>query len=663
MDKIANIKQCIDDAEVVSFDIFDTLIVRLYEKPTDVFLQLQDSYRESGFYSARIEGERIAREIANKSNVHEVTLEQIYLQMNRNYRYLMEKEMDLEKACCVANEEMRAVYDYAKVKNKIIYISSDMYLPQAVIEHILHKNGYMGYKKLFLSAVTMRPKATGEMYDDILAQSGVNCKKIVHIGDNDVADFQKAIEKGFNALLYKKSCTEEWLNLKKFFGDNFQYSAISSLYLGNAAYLDTMNQVDFWYDFGNKYFGLLLFAYCKWLHSEKLRLNISKFYFMLRDGYIVKKVYDLLYPDDNHNVYIYGSRRLFLFAGMQEYNDIKMHVSGLHTFGLTYEQVYQRLGINDTYLEKEYCKVFDKKEVVKTERDLDRIDDFFRTHVAILNSISEKERKRIVEYLKSIDFFEGNIGIVDLGWKGSMLKSISKICKMEDLPVSMSGFYLATHECTCDGLHMNSFLMHDGKYKTEYPFAVLVKSGYIVALLELVFSASFPSVINLKRTKDTIQPIYAELFKGEDSRIEIYKRIETGILDFIKKVIDIENASTLRIQSSEAMLPLVHIDYNLSEREKEYIAEVDIFPGVGNDSTHYSIDTAVHADFFGKNQEIINIKKDMMDIPIRKFCKAIFYYMSIHFLQKVCIYPRLRKKYDIHLKMCREKYNDFLSTF
>ncbi len=49
MGMIEELKKRIDEVDVVSFDIFDTLIVRLYRKPTDLFAHLEESTGFSGF--------------------------------------------------------------------------------------------------------------------------------------------------------------------------------------------------------------------------------------------------------------------------------------------------------------------------------------------------------------------------------------------------------------------------------------------------------------------------------------------------------------------------------------------------------------------------------------------------------------------------------------
>ena len=145
---ISKICCLVDASQVVSFDIFDTLIVRLYKKPIDLFAHLEESTHSPGFQAARIAAEQEARKRAAERGVHEVTLDEIYAQLHQSYQPMKQKEISLERVMCRANPEMRRVFDYALERGKPIYIASDMYLPRDVIEMILSDAGYRGYVAL-----------------------------------------------------------------------------------------------------------------------------------------------------------------------------------------------------------------------------------------------------------------------------------------------------------------------------------------------------------------------------------------------------------------------------------------------------------------------------------------------------------------------------------
>ena len=84
----------------------------------------------------------------------EVTLKDIYTVMT-SYDddikdILMAAEIEYESNLCVVNKDMIDIYN-SIVKNKRVFLISDMYLSKEVIESILEKNNITGYDELIIS--------------------------------------------------------------------------------------------------------------------------------------------------------------------------------------------------------------------------------------------------------------------------------------------------------------------------------------------------------------------------------------------------------------------------------------------------------------------------------------------------------------------------------
>lgn len=58
------LQEKINQVEVVSFDIFNTLITRIYSEPVQLFYHLEEISDRRGFCEARIKAEATAREKA-----------------------------------------------------------------------------------------------------------------------------------------------------------------------------------------------------------------------------------------------------------------------------------------------------------------------------------------------------------------------------------------------------------------------------------------------------------------------------------------------------------------------------------------------------------------------------------------------------------------------
>ena len=156
-DKLDKIKREIlkENTKVVSFDIFDTLIMRPFWNPIDLFTFLNDYFRELtntetgiDFSKIRVRAEEQVRKQLEKNNNKEqdITLDDIYneikLEIDTDEQILdkvKEKEIELEIRFCNTRKTGKELYELAKYLNKEVIYTSDMYLPESVIMQILTK--------------------------------------------------------------------------------------------------------------------------------------------------------------------------------------------------------------------------------------------------------------------------------------------------------------------------------------------------------------------------------------------------------------------------------------------------------------------------------------------------------------------------------------------
>ena len=91
----------IDSNNVISFDIFDTLLLRNVYKPTDIFRILSkiafEKYNIEDFYSIRVVAEKKSR---TEENNNECRFDEIYKKIGDSINYLI-----LLKACFLEDIE------------------------------------------------------------------------------------------------------------------------------------------------------------------------------------------------------------------------------------------------------------------------------------------------------------------------------------------------------------------------------------------------------------------------------------------------------------------------------------------------------------------------------------------------------------------------------
>ena len=188
--------------DIISFDIFDTLITRCIYEPDDAFKVLGKLVQDEKFIEKRKKAEQQAREKLG----HDVNLDEIYdeymLENNLSKEetsILKNNEIKLEKDLLVPRKDMCSLLKELKKKNKKVILVSDMYLTKKVIVDILNNCGYKDlYDALYLSCDINKRKDLKTMWTFL--KKIYPKEKILHLGDNDLSDVQYPKEFGIDTL-------------------------------------------------------------------------------------------------------------------------------------------------------------------------------------------------------------------------------------------------------------------------------------------------------------------------------------------------------------------------------------------------------------------------------------------------------------------------------
>ena len=193
---------CLERYEVISFDIFDTLVLRNASSPQDIFDRAGERYMEE--YGIEVKNFRLKRMDAEKKakkekNHGEITFNEIYVNLEKalleegysgiDIEKLKFFEVDEEMKACRPNGKWKEIYEDLIRKGKHIILTSDMYLDVETIGRILDKCGYYGYKEIYLSSEKNCTKRDGGLFRLLLENLKVGRGKMVHIGDNPRGDY------------------------------------------------------------------------------------------------------------------------------------------------------------------------------------------------------------------------------------------------------------------------------------------------------------------------------------------------------------------------------------------------------------------------------------------------------------------------------------------
>lgn len=345
--------------KVISFDVFDTLIVRPLERPEDLFELLDGQFgrlsdAQISFRKLRVEAEALLRRriSANKILAEDIHLEDIYSVLEDEFGIasdaackMKQFEWEMEVQLCRARQSGRMLFERALSTGKPVILISDMYLSAEQITSIVEKNGYHGMRAVFVSSDRGKRKITGNLYDDAAGCMGVSPEAIFHLGDNVDADCRVAAQRGFRTAWLPKAlevynrygCSHQaekicrdltdWEAAKHSVGIGIMRAMAAEKYFDDPFRkfepLSDYNADPYFVGYGA--LGMELLALIRWLADQICRDGVKKMIFMARDGYLPMKVYEVyrkVHPEIPPAQYLRISRLSVLPAMLRTPEDL-----------------------------------------------------------------------------------------------------------------------------------------------------------------------------------------------------------------------------------------------------------------------------------------------------------------------------------------------------
>lgn len=542
----------------VSFDVFDTLLKRSIPDTNDVFsivakkcFQNKDiQITETQFKNDRIAAEREARK---RINCEEVTLEEIYTYLpdyyNEYRNELLYAEIAQETTCCHANPIMKIVFDWCKSEKKHIFLISDMYLPINIIENILHQCNFGGYDRLYLSSEKKMSKRTGHLFQCCLTENNINPSELIHIGDNLYTDYIRAKGQHISAQwIAREAYQTKFVRITNCLTKQHKEFGVLSSIMNS--YISP--EWNIYYQYGFEVLGPLLYGFCIWMHEDAMKRGIDKFFFLSRDGYLLQRAYVTLYGKDAiDNTYLYASRRALHVPSIWIDPDFKIIMSRTSSNKVwTFKTVCKELGLE----EYDVFPKWEKEKLSKEETFLTvsllndhRIQKFYEAVRPLVIENSKKEFEVLKEYLHQNKFF-GNVGIVDIGWYGTMQKSLESILLKGDIPAKIWGYYVGFAKGGFKDIQAEAYLTD--KISAHYGCG---------GLFEAPFLRFEGSTKNYRRTcsGEICPELYSFEYLNETREKETFSKIQDGALFFLSCMSSIkENFSITREAAYENMRKL-----------------------------------------------------------------------------------------------------------
>lgn len=283
---IENLVNKLSRYDVISFDIFDTLIFRAVEHPKDVFRIIEKEWNISGFSTIRSEAEMKARKLKKEPAIQDIYAI-IAEKMNVDAMSGIKREFDVERLVCFANPYMLEVFNRLKRMNKKIVIVSDMYFSQKELKILLQQCGYRNIDEIYVSCEYNEGKGDGCLQKIVEKVYGTD-KSYIHIGDNPFSDIQGSRKIGWDAYYYPNV-----------YAEGFKYRIIGMESIGASFYNGIVNAKvhgglfpqNEYYELGFVYIGFIVVAFCQFVNNLYKSKDFNKVLFCGDDTEVLHKIY------------------------------------------------------------------------------------------------------------------------------------------------------------------------------------------------------------------------------------------------------------------------------------------------------------------------------------------------------------------------------------
>ena len=308
-------------------------------------------------------------------------------------------------------------------------------------------------------------------------------------------------------------------------------------------------------DFGLKIFGPFLLGFTLWLERELSSIHAKKVFFLARDGYKMKKAYDTLAFNSIKTEYAYFSRRsisqaLLCFSNSFEdslkYLSVERYISLyklLGYYGFSDEECKKIAETRGICINQEYA--FDS---LQNSHELSNLYNELEDEIL---SRSKRQNDLLVRYTQQIGM-TGFCPIVDIGWYGTMQKNLELFFKLNNIDVSLYGFYVGINLRTTNyGLvdRVKGYLFYPGNYKLKNSLLCFF-GGY-----EKLFQIEEGSTIGYRLKDDCVVPVLKSYeYKDCPELICKLQSLQTGALSFVKS-----NLSKKFDSFQKLALPLINV--------------------------------------------------------------------------------------------------------
>lgn len=499
--------------EVISFDIFDTLVQRTVLELGDLFNLIQTELQKQGINMPFSKWRREAEDGANREKTAP-SLEDIYFQFQKDHN------LDIETICKMRNLEygmdreiirprnkIVKAFNFASENNKIVIFTSDMYYSSSQIKEILKKCGIDFDGQVLISSEIGADKVNGGLYDELIKIA--DGRSILHIGDNFEVDYLNAQKKGIDSFWimshYNLLCYSSIGSLVDYdSGNNRNLLGLLSSELFNDPFCicETKGKVNI--DSYDKLAAIFLPITLLFLNFiRKYSKEYDVLLFPSRDGFLLYELYRCITKNTGvfaKGVYFYASRSGISSAVVKDADDLDIYCSKLWS---DKNQNVKKFLENQFQIEVDENLNHKLSELLNEVTESEVKEKILELENRILHR-SEINRKNYDTYIRKLNIDKSlKIAVVDIVTHGTLLKGISDLIE-RDIDLIALGTSAVPNKYIQDETRVKSVY---GNVNEEYNYMLIPSSDLseLHLLIEVLYSSRDGQFL---RFDDNSNPIF-----------------------------------------------------------------------------------------------------------------------------------------------------------
>ena len=554
VDKACLLKE-IDIHDIISFDIFDTLLMRKVLYPEDVFTLVEQRITKELSKKINFPQERVDAERKLLSEPYP-DIDMIYASFRdatgltrEDADYLKELELAIEEEVIVPRYEMVQAFQYACKKTKEVYLISDMYITKDRMRRILKKCGIVGYQDVLISCEygTMKTQRLFEEFRK-MTKGGT----YLHIGDNEEADIQYARKHGIDTFFVASarhmlsiSTYRDILELDHSFSSRIMIGTFAEKIFNNPFVLYKScgkPKVRQPYDIGYLFVAPLVSSFIHWLIQEFEKKSYDKVLFLARDGYILEKLYNWAINEScgSHRypagIYFLTSRIAGIAATLYDEQDILRGVSIGHD------------GSPEWLLKNRF--LLEPDDIIQYDADAADMEEVVLQHKDKILAVSKEQRTSYKKYISQVGIQPTDaIAAVDFAASGTCQRCLQDLTEAD-----MDGYYfihIRSEDERYKKLNINSLYKISSWFKNE----AFICESYIV--LESILSSYDPSLKGFNSHGD---PVFIKECRDKN-RMENLRQMQQGITDYFKQYWTLTRRELSETDTADKLLSFIRNCY------------------------------------------------------------------------------------------------------